>query len=120
MEVNTTSISIVFFIIGVIQIILIIKIWQMTNDVKTIKEKLDVGVYKRDLIKSIVKGNTGHAIDLLTDAMIDDIDLFVNGKAFSSIEEIKKKYEPKFKKLGTEIPSKLIEINSASDYSKMI
>lgn len=105
-------ISIIAIVVGVLQIVLLFKIWVMTNDVKKIKKKMDadIEIDRIDKIRiALLKGDKQKAIELLTDKLATELvkkssEEFVTPE---EIKDIKEKYAKEFAKLGVnELPIK--------------
>lgn len=109
-----TFVSIIVIVFGILQIILFFKVWAMTNNVKKIANKL--GCYnepKDEVRKALLLNDKDKAVEILKEAMAQDIVEFAGGSTtsqYSRLQEIYDKYQVKFEKLGiSEIPLKRFE-----------
>ncbi len=117
-------ISFIIVVVSVLQIVLFFKIWEMTNDVRKIKKKIDADleIDRTDKIRiALLKGDKQKAIELLTDKLATELVRKSNEEYMTpdEISALKEKYAKEFLKLGVnELPIK--DVKEQSDiYSLM-
>lgn len=117
-------ISFIIVVVSVLQIVLFFKIWEMTNDVRKIKKKIDADleIDRTDKIRIVLlKGDKQKAIELLTDKLATELVRKSNEEYMTpdEISALKEKYAKEFLKLGVnELPIK--DVKEQSDiYSLM-
>lgn len=126
-----TLLSIAFFVLGVLQIILLVKIWIMTNDVKEIKEAMTAAPItpqqEVDMAKvEMLMGNKEKAIEMFKrEFMIEVLSLYNNTKSnFRKETMYMDEYsaiERKFKeRIGTECAFINFEAYSTLEKAKAI
>lgn len=110
----TTFFSIIVIVFAILQIILFFKLWGMTNNVKKITKKL--GCYnepKDDIRKALLLNDKDKAVEILKQAMAQEIVEFAENSTnsqYSKLQEIYDKYQKKFEKLDIyDIPLKKLE-----------
>lgn len=113
---------IILLIFAVLQIVLFFKIWGMTNDIKSIKEKINPKDRLWETKRAILKGNKEMASSLIVDAMLDDIQasIFSHYGSMNSMKEVKEKYEPIFEKVEVEMPEAIRKLESFSDVTNLL
>lgn len=118
-----TVLSIILIVFAVLQIILFFKVWAMTNDVKEMAKKMECKFEPVDYIrKALIKGDKDKAVELLTDALAQELIVFAAGEnrdKYSSVDEIKEKYINLFKCIGVDrLP--IVNIENSDDIKKIM
>lgn len=118
-------IGIVIIIFGILQIILFFKLWEMTNNVKRINNKIEKKC-GTDLIweirKSILKGDKKKAENLLLDEFVNDLRQLLrenNHLTEDDITELKTDYAKYYEQLGGKLPESIQNIKSKEDFYKV-
>lgn len=123
-----TFTGIVIIVFGILQIILFFKIWGMTNDVKTLKDKF-TNSNKTEILwkirRILLKGDKREVEDLLLDYFIQelkDIKKESNNEAFASPEFIldrikatKAQLKNCYRQIDLPLPASLENINTLQD-----
>lgn len=128
MENMLTFTGIVIIVFGILQIILFFKIWGMTNDVKTLKDKF-TNSNKTEILwkirRILLKGDKREVEDLLLDYFIQelkDIKKESNNETFASPEFIldrikatKAQLKNCYRQIDLPLPASLENINTLQD-----
>lgn len=118
--------SVILIIFGILQIILFFKLWEMTNDVRRISEKIgaqpiDTFVkLEQSIRKLLLEGKKDQAIDLLKSNLVKDVVGCISAKySIEDINKIKDNYRKYYEKLGVPFPEQIEKINTLSDLEKL-
>lgn len=118
-------IGLVVFVFSILQIILFFKLWEMTNNVKRINNKIE-RTCDTDLLweirKSILKGDIRRAENLLSDEFVNDLRQLLrdnNHLTETSIAELKTDYAKYYAQLGVSLPDSIKRIKSKEDFYKV-
>lgn len=114
-----TLLIIILIVFGVLQVILFIKIWDITNSVKRIKDNLCPHPFDK-VRKHVIKGENDKIEESLIDALIFDIESLRSSSDYSSIQHVKDVYKPLFDKIGFTFPDIIERINTISDYNNVL
>lgn len=113
-------VSIIVIVFGILQIVLFFKVWGMTNDVNKIATQL--GCLKRDYVsdirKALLKNDKTAAKETIMDCLACDLVDFSEGTnmdKYSSVNDIKKKYQELFEAIGEELPKNIQSIKNRKD-----
>jgi hypothetical protein len=110
MEQDTIT-SIVSFIAGIFCIILFVKVWIMTNDIKRIKKRVLSWEDSYNEVRiAWYKGDVQSAQDLLNKTLIKRLITFKRNGRFRNVENIINTYEPIYRKMGFEIPESILRL----------
>jgi len=104
-------VSIIIIVFGILQIILFFKLWGMTNDVRKLRKQVAPNYSKLEIIKCLVFENKAKAKEIVINNFIKKIS--DGDYAFSTL---KQELEENLKKLNEEIPQRLKDINSTSEF----
>lgn len=113
-------VSIIGIVFGILQIVLFFKVWGMTNDVNKIATQLGClnKDYVSDIRKALLKNEKTAAKEILTDCLVCDLSDFSEGTnmdKYSSVKDIKKKYQELFDIIGEELPKNIQCIEKRKD-----
>ncbi len=118
--------SVILIIFGILQIILFFKLWEMTNDVRRISEKIgaqpiDTFVkLEQSIRKLLLEGKKDQAIDLLKSNLVKDVIGYIyKGYDSQIINNLKNNYREYYEKLGEPFPEQIEKINTLSDLEKL-
>lgn len=118
------SIAIILVIVT-FEIVLLSKIWAMTDNVKKLKNKMDhpcafdIGW---EIRKSILKGDAKKAEELLFDEFIYDLKQICgvsNGGSDEEIAELKSNYAQYYKQAGLKFPDSIRDLKSKADFYRV-
>jgi hypothetical protein len=121
---SSTLYVFVLLIAGVLNVILLYKIWCMTNDVKKIREKfcLDTTFIKSKVRQLYLIGDIETAYNALNTYIVDEVEniyqrtlviqisLEKEKKFTSGIAELVKRYENTYKVIGKEFPANIKDL----------
>ena len=121
--------SVILIIFGILQIILFFKLWEMTNDVRRISEK--IGAQPTDtyyqlekyIWQLLLENRKEDAVKLLNKNMVKDMiqEIVMKEKGVSSHpNEIKIRYRKYYEKLGEPFPEQIEKINTLSDLETVL
>lgn len=118
-------ISIIVAVFAVLQIILFFKLWGMTNDVKEIKETVEINSLFNsmwEVRRALFKGDKRKAKELLDDAFISEIMLFTRYQKenFSSIPQIIEYFQKIYDRHEFEMPEELSKLTSRKDAENIL
>lgn len=112
-------------IFGILEIVLFFKIWGMTEDVKKLKNKMEHPCtfdVAWEIRKSILKGDTKKAEELLFDEFIYDLKqtcVAPNGGSDEEIAELKSNYTQYYRQAGLKFPESIQNLKSKGDFFKI-
>lgn len=118
-------IGLVVFVFSILQIILFFKLWEMTNNVKRINNKIERTCDTNllwEIRKSILKGDIRRAENLLSDEFVNDLRQLLrdnNHLTENSIAELKTDYAKYYAQLGVSLPDSIKRIKSKEDFYKV-
>lgn len=120
METTSIILAIVFFVFGILQIILFFKLWGMTNDIRKFRNRL-MPSDNQDIMREILKGNPNIS-DILFNALYDDMCSACNSE-YNVREEygcIINPYKQAYKKAGIAFPAIFENIETKEDFLRII
>lgn len=111
--------GIIFFVFGVLQIILFFKLWKMANDVNRLTQQIIPNydfIIKRELYK-----NNPSISNLLFDGLWHELGMSHQlSLPYYSYNRVINKYESLYKSAGVEFPEAAGKIKTDADYLKFI
>lgn len=109
-----TAIIIIFF--AILQIILFFKVWNMTNNVNTIKNHLYPTDIQRELNKASIKGEKDKIKEILYNSLVEDLTEIVgpNEKMLNTVNVISN-YIELYKRYDIEFPDRFKNIEKYAD-----
>ena len=133
-EIGYAIINLAIVIIGILNIILFYKIWEMTNDVKKIKNKFYLYeqknyLFKKKFMKLKLTGEVEEAKKMVDESLKDEVyaKLLVFGvpveQMQKDVEKIIRIYDNYYKCLDCEMPKEIKELDVAKvkeDFSSFI
>lgn len=117
-----TAIVLVFIIF---EVILLSKIWNMTGNVKKLKDKIEHPCafdVAWEIRKSILRGDNQKAEELLFDEFIHDLKQTCgapNGGSDEEIAELKANYAQYYRQAGLKFPDSIQNLKSKADFYKV-
>lgn len=118
METTLNIVSIVIIVFGILQIILFFKMWIMTDNVKKIKDTIQINSYPSGISPAKIEfilGNTEKAKEMATKEFIIDIykiyvgvcnHVYTKQEYIEKFKNIEKEYRDKFEDASSYIPFK--------------
>ncbi len=117
--------SLILLVFGILQIILFFKIWEMTNDVKDMKNKM-LGSYTEDteflIRKNRAIGNNEKVAEILIEELLCSFEKYINSAEYYASTDLSEniaELEKKLQVLGVELPSGLRKIKNAKDFKDL-
>lgn len=117
-----TSLGVIIFIFGILQVILFFKLWQMTNDVRKIKssfnrENAAEGLIRREILKG---EKTSELKDLLFNSLYSELESAKGVAIYNEKDDVPGilgKYRIYYQKAGIEFPKVFDGIESYESLS---
>jgi len=107
-------VGIVIIVFGILQIILFFKLWGMTNDVSKLRDLFTPKISYFEIRKCIIVEDTAKAKEIMISSFFKKIS--TGNYEFLTA---KKELEENLKKINEEIPEKLKNINSYSEFNDL-